>query len=348
VKLGVYADRWIENYRGRTSRGFEETTRERYREEVERRIKPYFGGSWIAEIEPGDVKAWSGWLEARGVSPAGVRKAKRVLSALMADAREEDRLRGANPVAGVRYVSATPEPPKAKPRGLSPEEVARFLAHVPERYRLLFEFLGHTGVRIGEALGLRWHHVHLGDDPHVEIREQVYQGKRKARPKTHHSVRSLPLSPGMAQAIAAHKGESEWTGPGDPVFASLDGKPLDYSNVRRRALLPAKEASGIDWPKGKAFHLFRSTAATLFHHRGKASDRELADVLGHADPAFTKRVYVGSSDRPAEVGFLDELIPPTVPVINIDPDPAEVEEGGEKPLPASARTPGTRSGYAGR
>jgi integrase len=245
-------------------------------------------------------------------------------------------------------VAAKPEPPKPKPRGLSPEEVARFLSHVPERYRLLFEFLGHTGVRIGEALGLRWQHVHLGDDPHVEIREQVYQGKRKARPKTHHSVRSLPLSPGMAQALAAHKAESEWTEPGHPVFASLDGRPLDYSNVRRRALLPAKEASGIEWPKGKAFHLLRSTAATLFHHRGNASDRELADLLGHADPGFTKRVYVGSSDRPAEVGFLDELIPPTVPVINIDPDRAEVEEGGEKPLPASARTPGTRSGYAGR
>src|SRR5262245_61297111 len=53
VKLGVYADRWIVNYRGRTSRGFEETTRERYREEVECRIKPYFGGSWVAEITPG-------------------------------------------------------------------------------------------------------------------------------------------------------------------------------------------------------------------------------------------------------------------------------------------------------
>jgi hypothetical protein len=35
----------------------------------------------------------------------------------------------------------------------------------------------------------------------------------------------------------------------------------------------------------------------------------LADLLGHADPAFAKRVYVGPSDRPAEVGFLDELLP---------------------------------------
>ena len=73
--------------------------------------------------------------------------------------------------------------------------------------------------------------------------------------------------------------------------------------------MPAIEASGIDWPKGVGFHMFRKTAATIGHHRGGWSDRQLADVLGHADPGFTKRTYVGSSDRPAEVAFLDELMP---------------------------------------
>jgi len=61
--------------------------------------------------------------------------------------------------------------------------------------------------------------------------------------------------------------------------------------------------------EGVGFHLFRKTAATLFHDRGQVSDRQLADLLGHADPGFTKRVYVGASDRPADVTFLDELLP---------------------------------------
>jgi hypothetical protein len=30
-----------------------------------------------------------------------------------------------------------------------------------------------------------------------------------------------------------------WMEPRDPVFAALDRRPLDYPNVRRRALLPA-------------------------------------------------------------------------------------------------------------
>jgi hypothetical protein len=33
-------------------------------------------------------------------------------------------------------------------------------------------------------------------------------------------------------------------------------------------------------------------------------------VLGHADPGFTKRVYVGSNSRPAGVNSMDEVIPP--------------------------------------
>jgi Phage integrase family len=93
------------------------------------------------------------------------------------------------------------------------------------------------------------------------------------------------------------------------LFASEAGSALDYSDLRRRVLLPAIEASGIDWPKGVAFHLFRRTAASLLHQHGK-SVRQLADWLGHHDPSFTMRWYVGQMDEGlGDAGFLDELIP---------------------------------------
>ena len=38
---------------------------------------------------------------------------------------------------------------------LEPEQLAALLEHAGN-YRLLFEFLAHTGLRIGEALGLTW------------------------------------------------------------------------------------------------------------------------------------------------------------------------------------------------
>ena len=52
------------------------------------------------------------------------------------------------------------------------------------------------------------------------------------------------------------------------MFASQTGTPMDYSALRRRALRPAIEASGIDWPKGSAFHVFRKTAGSLIHDSG--------------------------------------------------------------------------------
>jgi hypothetical protein len=52
------------------------------------------------------------------------------------------------------------------------------------------------------------------------------------------------------------------------------------------------------------------TAARLLHHHGK-SGRQLADWLGHQDPAFTVATYVGQVDEGlGDAGFLDELIPP--------------------------------------
>jgi hypothetical protein len=71
---------------------------------------------------------------------------------------------------------------------------------------------------------------------------------------------------------------------------------------------PAKKASGIDWPDGIAFHMFRKTAASLLHSNNKTG-RQLADWLGHYDPAFTIRTYVGQvDDGLGDAAFLDDLI----------------------------------------
>jgi hypothetical protein len=93
------------------------------------------------------------------------------------------------------------------------------------------------------------------------------------------------------------------------VFASVTGTALDYAAFHRRVFKPAREASGIDWPTGAAFHMFRRTAASLLHNNNKTG-RQLADWLGHYDPAFTIRTYVGQVDAGlGDATFLDELIP---------------------------------------
>src|SRR5262245_16659230 len=161
VRVREYAPRWIESYRGRTARGFDESTRREYRREVEERILPYFGGYYLDQIDAGDVREWFTWLEERGCSAAGVRKAKGALSPMLADAKEE-RLTAHNPVSGVRYVPRKEEKPREKPRALRREELDAFFAALPEHWRLFFVLLAHSGMRVGEALGLTWRNVHRG------------------------------------------------------------------------------------------------------------------------------------------------------------------------------------------
>ncbi len=83
--------------------------------------------------------------------------------------------------------------------------------------------------------------VHLGDDPHIMVAEQVYAGRRKAL-KTDASKARVPLSPSMASWLTElRQGALDAA----PVFASKSGTPLNYHNVYSRVLRPALERSGI-------------------------------------------------------------------------------------------------------
>jgi integrase len=58
-------------------------------------------------------------------------------------------------------------------RTLTVEDVDAILSKLDPQWRLFFELLAQSGCRVGELLGLTWARVHLGDDPHLYIAEQV-------------------------------------------------------------------------------------------------------------------------------------------------------------------------------
>jgi integrase len=148
---------------------------------------------------------------------------------------------------------------------------------MPEQWRAFFALLAQSGVRIGELLGLTWQHVHLGDDAHSLVAEQVYKGQRK-KLKTDASMARVPLSPMMAAWLAELRPDSP--APDRPVFASAIGTPLTYSNMYNRVLRPALRDAGIavnagiaEKPKwdyqGVAFHAFRKACVSVLLARGK-------------------------------------------------------------------------------
>jgi integrase len=187
-------------------------------------------------------------------------------------------------------------------KALTRDELRLFLAALPdEDWRLFFEFLVHTGLRISEAVGLRWEHVDLGNRPRVLVREQFYEGSR-SRLKSKRGRRDVPLSPRMAERLRTKKAVSHRDDA--PVFATIAGTELNRANVASRILKPAGKAAGVPWA---SFHTFRHTCASMLFEEGR-NVKQVAEWLGHADPAFTLRTYVHLlDDGIGNADFFDHL-----------------------------------------
>jgi len=302
IRLGDYFEEWIETYSGRTSRGLSERSRELYRRSAE----DHFLARWrtwkLADVEPTDIRQLYGELRRRGASTSALRQLRSTLSAMFSTAVEDGLLRS-NPVRGVRIPAATKvEADEDQAKALTREELRHFLAALPDDdWRLFFEFLVHTGLRISEAVGLRWAHLDLGKRPRVLVREQLYEGKR-SRLKTRSGKRDVPLSQGMAERLRAKRGASDRDAA--PVFSTLTGTELSRPNVASRILKPAAKDAGVPWA---SFHSFRHTCASMLFEEGR-NVKQVAEWLGHADPAFTLRTYVHLlDDGVGDADFFDRL-----------------------------------------
>ena len=227
-----YFEEWIDRYRGRTSRGLEQTTRDLYRRSFEHHVLRYpIARMRLRDVTSRDVSDWFGDLEAAGATSNTVRLAKAALSAMLATAAQAGDI-PANPALGCRYVPQRATP-KRKRRQLTVADVDAILSSFEPPWRLFFELMSHTGMRVSELLGLTWVNVHLGDDAHIRVVEQVYQGQRK-RLKTEGSERRIPLSPGMAKALTDWKGETDHPRGGQPCISLCGG----YATELRKRLQP--------------------------------------------------------------------------------------------------------------
>ncbi len=145
--------------------------------------------------------------------------------------------------------------------------------------------LAQTGLRISEALGLRWADVDH-ERGRLLIRRRVRDGEVGAT-KSRQGRREVPIAPALARELAAHRLASPWSADDDYVFSADAGGPIMARNLYRW-FSPAAERAGVGWA---AFHALRHTAASRWLLAG-VSIAQVSRLLGHADPGFTLRVYV--------------------------------------------------------
>jgi integrase len=305
VTFEVFAREWIESYQGRTTRGFRESTRVGYRRTIDTKAIPFFSkrAALLSELEPRDISQFVMWLfneEAQGrkLAVSTVRGHVAAVKVLLATAVEDGLIRH-NPAAGVRISKpgATGIEPDASEvrRALDSDELGRFLRACEPEWEPFFRLLAMTGMRIGEAIELRWRDVDFGAK-RLRVRRQFYEGT-VASPKSKHGSRDIPLSRAMSQLLWPLQGA-----PDDLVFVGPRGLRVDRAWLWRQQLEPARNAAGVPWA---TFHTFRHTCASILFAAGR-NPKQVQMWLGHSDPGFTLRVYVHLiDDGLGDADFLD-------------------------------------------
>ena len=89
-----------------------------------------------------------------------------------------------------------------------------------------------TGLRRGELVALRWRDVDFAGHA-IRVRAN-YSFGQLVSPKSG-KVRSVPMVPEVAHALARLSQREQFTGVDDPVFAGPAGGHLDASALRRGA-----------------------------------------------------------------------------------------------------------------
>lgn len=195
---------------------------------------------------------------------------------------------------------------------LSPQQIRRMIADTPRaRDRFLVALLATTGLRIGEALGLRQEDLHflassrsLGcpvEGPHLHVRRRT-DNPNRALAKSRHS-RCLPVTPDIVAFYTDYQHERT------PVVAAAEtgmvfvnlfrpplGRAMTYPNAKNVFDRLARSAGHPARP-----HMLRHSAAT--HWLREGVDRDVVQkLLGHASPLSMDRYrHVDESETRAAV-----------------------------------------------
>lgn len=129
----------------------EPSTREGYRYTIDKHLMPFFGPMRTSAILPSHVREWVSDRVAAGVSPATIRHARIILSAIFTTALN-DAVVPLHPCKGVK----TPTVPRKQFRIVTPEQFDAIYTALPDaQSQLLVEVAIDSGLRWGELTELR-------------------------------------------------------------------------------------------------------------------------------------------------------------------------------------------------
>ncbi len=297
LTLAQFLQGWLQDY-VRTNTA--PRTTERYQEVVNVHLIPALGSLPVLALRPEHIQRYyakaldSGRRDGKGgLSMLTVHKHHRVLYEALKYGVKHGIL--------VRNVAEAVDPPRGRSKKLAvvgPNDVQLILDASKETlYQALFFTIAYTGLRRGEALGLRWCDINLERSvlSVVQTLQQLRSGEYIFRePKSKHSRRQTALSPSLAIALWEYRLKQEHARktlgkplvPMDLVFSHPDGKPFRPNSVTR-AFQTIAQSIGL---KGIRLHDLRHAHATILLQQG-VHPKIVQERLGHSSISTTLDIY---------------------------------------------------------
>jgi integrase len=282
-----YAETWFTE--GTTRRAWKPGTVLKYRK-VKAHLCAHFGLLPLASIRPRDVAGYT--REAlETFAPKTVQLHLNVLHNVFKTARAEELVES-NPVEGAER----PKVRRRRWRILQPVEVERIAREFEEpQARAIFMTLILTGMRRFELWNLRWREVDFVDSI-VRIVES----------KSDEGIRSIALSPTLAEELWQHRRRSDFKGDDELVFVSATGKRIDHEKFAAE-FRAALTRAGID-DYLRPFHDLRHASLTNGAAGGEGA-LELMTRAGHRSMATTKQyLHLAGTTFPDAARALDDRL----------------------------------------
>ena len=217
-----------------------------------------------------------------------------------------------NPISLVRQSAKRTKTPDV----LEAEELKKLLAELQNPARAVVFLTAGTGLRISEALGLKWSDVDFSSAAINLNRAVVHQ--HVGEMKTEMSQKPVPMDGALVAVLDYWRAQTWYRQPEDWVFASpkMHGKqPYWPETLLRCYVQPAAKRLGI--PKQIGWHSFRRTFATLL--KGSGEDvKTVQELMRHANSRLTLDVYAQAltpAKRAAHLKVVEMIRPATETVV---------------------------------
>jgi integrase len=253
-----------------------------YRSSIRNYLDPRWRDTPVDAITPADVEALRDELLQTDLSPRTVVRHLTVAHGVFKHAMRKHGLER-NPAAA-DLVDRPNVNYSGEFRTLDAEQLAALIRHAAsEQDAVLYLAAAHSGLRQGELRALRWRDIDFAADRiHVRRSARIGAAGGVKAPKSGR-VRSVPMVPQLAAALAKLGQREHFTGDEDLVFGNVVGE-VEHDNLLRRRYSRALKAAGLPRVRFHDLrHVFGSTAVKAF---------PLSDVqamLGHAHVTTTMR-----------------------------------------------------------